>query len=233
MFGSNASHSLLRCPCHHLPDSLRLQIDLIDLRSLRSVAEARQYMQWEQNQQGTVWQRLIGWAIRKARTQSEKRSCLCKSVSTALGPACSVLVLQLTHSARWQGGCQPADVTPCSGLPAPGGNMLPCRSDVMDFQGTLLAEPLLLGAGALAAFWPAAGAGWMGVLGSVATTLGAEAWLALLEEGPPKDDTFDTVGGLTPLPRGTMEYSMRLGVPSASTLPLTCRAARRGEYGSC
>ena len=79
----------------------------------------------------------------------------------------------------------------------------------------------------MAAFWPAAGAGRAGASGSMATTLGAEAWLALLEEGPPEDDTLDTVGGfqLAPLPRGTMEYSMRLGVPSASTLPLTCRAA--------
>ena len=106
--------------------------------------------------------------------------------------------------------------------------MLPGRADVMDFQGMLLPVPLLLGAGALAAFWPAAGAGRMGVPGRVATTPGTGAWLALLEDGPPEDDTFDTVGGfeLTPLPRGTMEYSMRLGVPSANTLPLTCRAAK-------
>lgn len=98
----------------------------------------------------------------------------------------------------------------------------------MDSQGGLLAVSLLLGAGALAASWPAAGTGWMGALGSMATELGAEARLALLEGGPPEDDTFDTVWGfeLTPLPRGTMEYSMRLGVPSANTLPFTCRAAK-------
>ena len=127
-------------------------------------------------------------------------------------------------AAQWQGGCQPAAH---SGVSGPGGNMLPGRADVMDFQGALVAVPSSLGAGALAAFWPAAGTGRKGASGSTATRLGAEAWLALLEEGPPEDVMSSTVWGLelAPLPRGTMEYSMRLGVPSASTLPLTCRAA--------
>ena len=64
----------------------------------------------------------------------------------------------------------------------------------------------------------------------MATELGGEAWLGLLEEGPPEEVMVSAVWEfeLTPLPRGTMEYSMRLGVPSANMLPLTCRAASQG-----
>ena len=169
----------------------------------------------------------MGWAIHKVQTQARERSCICKSASTALRLACPrfcAAAVSQRHGGRC--GCQPAAR---SGVSGPGGRVLPVRADVMDFQGAL-PVPLLLGAGALAASWPAAGTGRKGAPGSMATELGAEAWLALLEEGPPEEDRFSAVWEfeLTPLPRGTIEYSMRLGVPSANTLPLTCRAANMG-----
>ena len=60
--GSSASQSLLRRPRHHLPDNLRLQMNLIDLRSLR-LQSHDSICSGSKDSRVQSGQRLLGWAI--------------------------------------------------------------------------------------------------------------------------------------------------------------------------